>query len=105
MIDTLLVDHRTPSCTQQIKTLNDELVNSIADAGVEGQTVDQDFIETVETIFRSPASLNASLLSSTHEPCTSGNSGFDVESWTNAFEKIKNCQSDTLKDAIFSGIT
>ena len=71
----------------------------------EDEMLDQDFLEHVETIFQSKACLNGSLLTGSHQPCTSRNSGIDMASWQKLFEIIRDCKHESLTDDIYSGIT
>jgi hypothetical protein len=67
-------------------------------------TVDQDFMERLEIIFGSPASLNGSFLTSS-DPCTLSNSGIDMSAWKAAADKIKSCSHDSIVDVVLSSIT
>ena len=70
-------------------------------------TIDQDFLERLEIIFGSPASLNSSFLAANdaHHTCGGSNSGIDVEAWKSACSKLKACKHDTINDLVLNSIT
>ena len=102
--ETYLKDLRTLAPAQRIKTLTPELLDQIS-AAKEQEMLDQDFLETLETVFQSSSCLNGSLLKEDHNPCSSKNIGCDFESWEDGFEKIASCPNATIQEAIYSAIT
>lgn len=68
-------------------------------------SVDQDFLELLELIFGSPASLNGSFLTSSSSPCSDDDSNIDVSKWKSAFEKLKTCRHDTINELMLNSVT
>ena len=97
-----VADHRKMA-SDGIQTLTPELLSGFSKVKAE-EALDQDFLESVETVFQSAASLNGSLLTAKHEPCTGSNSGIDLKAWRTAFKSIEKCRNETLKDAVRTGI-
>lgn len=103
-LDNFIQDQRILPAFCQMKILTPALVDKIAEVK-EDAMLDQDFMEHVETIFQSKASLNGSFLTPAHQPCNSRNSGIDMPSWQNFYKVIENCHHDSLREAIHSSIT
>jgi hypothetical protein len=74
---------------EPIKRLTTSLVDQIsALTHEEGEALDQDFLEELETVFRSPECLNASFLIDNHMTCDAENAGIDCEAWTSTIATI-----------------
>ena len=92
-------DYRVIKPTAKIETLTDDVIKQLTSAGADS-VLDQDFLEKVETIFQSPASLNGSLLLPSHKPCTSKNEGIDVAKWTKTLDAIGKSENETIREAV-----
>lgn len=69
-----------------------------------GQALDQDLLEVLETIFNSTSCLNGSLLTSSHQACSSKNSGIDFKAWADFYADVKACSNETLIEIVEHGI-
>ena len=68
-------------------------------------SVDQDFLELLELIFGSPASLNGSFLTSSSSPCSDDDSNIDISKWQSIFAKLKTCRHDTINELMLNSVT
>jgi E3 ubiquitin-protein ligase HERC4 len=87
-----------------IESLTPSVIDEMFQPGPD-ETLDQDFLEKLETIFQSPAGLNASLLLPSHKPCTSKNNGIDFSAWTRSTQTISQCKNETIRDLVSTGLT
>jgi len=102
---SLQQDHRLPPPRSlAMLTLDEKMVLQIESASL-ASVLDEDFLENLEKVFQSKSCLNGSLLTAEHRPCGSKNFGANLDKWTAAYESVKKCQNETLKDAIFSAVT
>ena len=102
----LAIDHRKLAKSSQVANIDKSVFEFIESAGGPSgrKVLDDDMLERVETIFQSVTSLNASLLTPDHEPCSSKNSGIDLARWRQLFSVIEQCSHETLSEAVYSGV-
>lgn len=94
-------DCRDTNSEQQILSLNKDQLNSWLQLS-KNDTVDQDIIVYVETIFRSLSCLNGSFLVNVedHYCCTSKHHGVDLEKTQEAYSIIGRFENESLKNLV-----
>ncbi|XP_058120620.1 probable E3 ubiquitin-protein ligase HERC4 isoform X2 [Anopheles coustani] len=99
------VDYRLYDDSTQILSLTVEMGKELAQIEPE-QSIDQDLIQAVETIFKSLACMNGSLLlpGDEHFCCTRKHPGLDMGAAEETFEHIRKIEHESLKQLICDSI-
>ncbi|XP_059098839.1 probable E3 ubiquitin-protein ligase HERC4 isoform X1 [Tigriopus californicus] len=99
----LAIDMRKTSKSASMQVISSDIQDFFRTAKPD-QSLDQDLLEILETIFSSTSCLNGSLLTSTHQPCSSKNSGIDFKAWIEFYSIVKSCPNKTLVEIVENGI-
>ncbi|XP_058054803.1 probable E3 ubiquitin-protein ligase HERC4 [Anopheles bellator] len=99
-------DYRQYDKNTQILSLSLQLARELAELKPE-QTVELDLMSSLETIFKSLACLNGSLLlpNDQHFCCTSKHPGIDMDAATEAFDLVRKIEHESLRQLIRDSIT
>ncbi|XP_052871929.1 probable E3 ubiquitin-protein ligase HERC4 isoform X2 [Anopheles cruzii] len=99
-------DYRQYDKNTQILSLSLQLGRELAELKPE-ETVELDLMSSVETIFKSLACLNGSLLlpNDQHFCCTSKHPGLDMEAATETFDLVRKIEHESLRQLIRDSIT
>ncbi|KAI5632182.1 regulator of chromosome condensation (RCC1) repeat domain-containing protein [Phthorimaea operculella] len=99
-------DFRTPDPSKQILTLNLPKLNT-CQAFKESDTVSQDVLAYLETVFGSLSCLNGSFLlpNNAHYGCNTKTPGVDLKKAEEAFTLIARFENASIKELIFNHLT
>ena len=95
------VDQRSPPPGLSLLTtgLEEQLESVEAE-----EPLDQDLMQSMETIFSSLSCLNGSLLLPSHHSCRGNNPGVDLAAWSKAYSAISTCSHDSIPSLVIAGL-
>uniref|UniRef100_A0A182QFN5 HECT domain-containing protein n=1 Tax=Anopheles farauti TaxID=69004 RepID=A0A182QFN5_9DIPT len=98
-------DFRVYDKSTQILSLSLEMSTELAQIGTD-ETVELDLMSAVETIFKSLACMNGSLLlpNDEHYCCTSKHPGVDISAAEQAFDQIRKIERESIRQLIRDSI-
>ena len=83
--------------------LDQEILTRVEKSSQE-EMLDQDLLETIETITSSLSCINGSLLIKDHFCCKSTNNGVDFDVWRSAFSTLTSCSHESVSTSVLSGM-
>ena len=78
-----------------LSLLDQSILDRVANTG-EDELLDQDLLETLETITSSLSCVNGSLLTKDHYCCKSTNNGVDFDAWRAAFRILTSSSHESV---------